>query len=192
LQQRREEMLADISLGKATQSDLKKIDVEIDQALRQDSGAVAGHRDAVQTLAGLRKRLAEAEARRDTLREQVPLVLGEYFLAEAERTYAEYLKQAASVAAKMSRLVALEQLYVTYGKKDPSRNHFRYSTWDDAMLPTFHLRSSSEMKSPVGRQGVLFTLDQIFYRGDGGLRDFDRLETHEVEALRKAGLDGLL
>lgn len=182
LRRRREDVLADIILGRSSEGTLR----ELDDTLRSEEERVALLRDrasevvsiASQTAGGLSRKLAVARAMLEELRAATPPVLDAALLEEAEGACVAYANAALRVKEAFVRLIALDQLMDRYGDR---RRRVRSSDWQEAMLPTFTLPPCDGLELP-GWPGILFSARILSY-GD----TFRNSEHSELARLQAAG-----
>ena len=114
LLERREDILAGLSTGDATEGQLKAIDRELEALNTQIADASAKAADIISqaesTLAGLRRKLKEAEEDRDELLRQKPEVARLVLKTQAAVLYSDYLKLGKELGEKFVRLMSLNAL----------------------------------------------------------------------------------
>ncbi|MDH3997589.1 MAG: hypothetical protein OET90_02010 [Desulfuromonadales bacterium] len=114
LPQQREDLLASIAIGEASEDDLSEIDqkieekeLEVSQTSTEASQVIS---KAEQAIAGLKRKLSEAESELATLEDQSSQVLSHYLVVRAEVEGAEYARLAEKLAEKYQRLIGLGTL----------------------------------------------------------------------------------
>lgn len=150
LQQRREDILAGLSTGDATEVQLRAIDKEIEALNSQIADASAKASEilskAEPTLAGLRRKLADAEGQVKKLTLQKPDVARLVLKTQAASVYADYLRLGEELGEKFVKLMSLNALICSV----PERRHIDHSILLMASLmkiPRFKVGPDSEAPS---------------------------------------------
>jgi DNA repair exonuclease SbcCD ATPase subunit len=138
----RENLLADIVLNKRSNKELEELDAVIAGAQKEldENTANAGRvvPDAKAAIAGLERRLAEAEESLARLKEKKPEELWAFLLSEAERIGGEYSEACKVVAAKHRQLLAIDGIIKRI--TNYARNKTILTNWGvDLELPLFRL-----------------------------------------------------
>lgn len=142
----REEILADIALGKATTVDLEAFD----RQAREEEATIAASRGAVkstvqnaqQTIDGLKRRLADARVELSALREELPQIRRKFLLAQAEALGVDYMARAEEFVGIFRQLVAINQLI-----GPPSRINGHMSEY--LCIPLFNLSACAGQDVPA-------------------------------------------
>jgi chromosome segregation ATPase len=134
LLRKREDILADISMGKATDKDLKALDEEI---AAQDEAVIEFNKTASQAnqvIAGLQRKLSAAEDELNLLQSRRQDVFTEFLMGRAEILGEEYVELSMQLIDKYKQLVALDQI-IGYPSRltGPIRDGFA--------IPTFRLKA---------------------------------------------------
>lgn len=110
----RQNLLADIALGKASQEDLNQLDKKIAETNKatadSHTNAKATIEPARQTIIGLQRRLDEATGKLNALKEKKNEVIFHYLMNRAEMLGEEYINLAKKLVSKFSELVALDRI----------------------------------------------------------------------------------
>lgn len=114
-EQERENLLAAIAIGEKGQADLDALDARLAQTRQQARDAQPGITGIAQTIAGLKRRLVDVQAKLQGLREERPALLRSLLLSEAEAEGAEYAGLAVALVNRYRRLKALETLLHGHG-----------------------------------------------------------------------------
>lgn len=160
LQREREDVLADIALGRKSHADLAEVDRRIGEATNSKRTSLAA-KDAAellrveQSLEGLRRRRNEAVQELRNTEKLTQGIIKEFLIADAAETYASYLANAGKVIADLKRIMALHFIYekATGDKSSPFTTFY----WDKALLPTFNLPHDGAGAGNGG--GLLFGTD---------------------------------
>lgn len=141
LQTERENLLAEIACGLASEADLKWLDVRIKEAQQAEAASRADAEaittPARQTISGLTRKREEAAAARDALLQLKPEIWRLLLLTEAERIGGEYSELAAQVGEKFRQLLALDSLL----GNSPLRGY----NWQNLCLPAFKVGPMGEL-----------------------------------------------
>lgn len=146
---RREELLTDLALGKASQSDLQTLDHEI-SALQQERATILDQarqsiEDSEQTLLGLRRRLGVVDQEiADELQSEEPLV-SRVLLRHAEDLGEDYARAALELKAAFLRLLGIDRLLRNHGHK---QSIYSYSAVDSFTIPSFYLDCCRAVELP--------------------------------------------
>ena len=133
----REELLADIALGKAPADNLGKLDDEIDQARKaQEAEQVTNDKiiiDAQNTIAGLERGTHSIKIRIAKLNHLTPGILDYLVMGMAQQSAEDFNRLAQEMAQKLIELVALDKMVSEFGK----RNHtgLFHTDWWAAQIP---------------------------------------------------------
>lgn len=114
LLERREDILAGIATGDATEAELKAVDKELENLNARIADASAKASEVMATagprLAGLQRMLKDAEQRLGKLKEQKPEVTRQFLKTQAALVYGDYLKLAHQLGEKFVQLMSLNAL----------------------------------------------------------------------------------
>lgn len=114
LQVKREEILADIALGKKKQKELDKIDDEINALVKDADGnhadSINQFRQVKQTISGLESRLKKAEAILQELSSLTPHVAEQYLVKLINQAGSEYIKHAQGLIGAFRLIKAYSDL----------------------------------------------------------------------------------
>ena len=152
LDKAREDLLARIALGDATEKDLADFDKEHSKKLTAAREAKKSSESAVvsanQTIAGLRRRLAEAESELSNLIDQKNSALFSFLKSEIEKAGDEYLELARALTEKYKNIMGLEALMRSY----TDNPRVRTANYGDFRIPMFNLRAFQSFlaKAPAG------------------------------------------
>ena len=184
LQPERQALLADIAMGNATEADLKALDRRIREAsgnAEQGKATASPIIDrAAQTLAGLRGKLATAEADLQALNEKRRDLLLGYLQTEAEAEGKKYAELGLAAFASLKRILSLNTLGASLAGRD-----FAGDFWSAFQVPVLPLKACSEHELK-NWNGFIAKADTLIYASQ-------LAETTEAEraAIRQAGA-GLL
>lgn len=142
LTERKEDILAEIALGKNLQKELDKItsDIETEKKLlatREKTISEAG-----KSLPGLQRKLSAAKENLQNLENQKSEILIQYLRHEAEQIGQEYSEAALNLIDKYNRLISIDALIIVQGGKAISGGGFH-----DFSIPAFHLSALSSLVS---------------------------------------------
>ncbi|EKD81731.1 MAG: hypothetical protein ACD_39C01664G0001 [uncultured bacterium] len=152
LDKSREDLLAKIALGDATAKDLAAFDKEYAKDMSAAREARKSSENAVssanQTIAGLRRRLAEAEQELNTLIDQTGSARFHFLKSEIETVCDDYLELANALTEKYKRIMALEALMRTF----TDNPKIRTANYNVFKIPMFNLRAFQSFlaKAPAG------------------------------------------
>lgn len=137
--QERNEMLADIALGKSQAAELPEIDEKLRLATAKAEES-AGLMDdiitiALQTISGLKRKLTITENDLQSINCAKTEAERRFLLAEAEKVGAEYIEAAKLVTAAFRRLLALNEILTKKGHQNIEGE----TSLSLTMLPTFNL-----------------------------------------------------
>jgi hypothetical protein len=143
LTERKEDILAEIVLGKDLTKELDKItcDIETEKKLlttREKTIAEAG-----KSLPGLQRKLLTAKANLKNLEDQKSEILIQYLRCEAEQVGQEYGKAASMLIDKYNRLTSLDYLLTLQGGVTIDSCSFH-----DFSIPAFQLNAFKSLISP--------------------------------------------
>lgn len=143
LKEKKEDILAEIALGKDLTKELDKVssDIETEKKLltaREKTIAESG-----KSLPGLQRKLSLAKENLKKMEDQKSEIIIQYLRHEAEQVGLEYGEAAAILINKYNRLVSLDSLMVMQGGKTIGGGGFH-----DFSIPAFHLRALSSLVSP--------------------------------------------
>jgi len=143
LTERKEDILAEIALGKNLQKELGKItsDIETEKKLLEAREKTIS--EAGKSLPGLQRKLSAAKENLQNLENQKNEILLQYLRHEAEQIGQEYGEAALNLIDKYNRLVSLDALIIFQGGKTISGGSFH-----DFSIPAFHLSALSSLISP--------------------------------------------
>jgi len=160
LQLAREDLLADIAAGVASRNELAALDAEIQEILSDSDGhqatALGQERDNAQALAGLKRRLSAAQARRDALIAQSPEVIEQLLIARAEAVAEEYLANAQALQLSCRQLQGIAEL-LTSAVPGASKTQVLSGEWSRLMIPTLPLQALREAQHTVAGNEVLYS-----------------------------------
>ena len=151
----RENLLAKITLGEATTKDLNSFDKKYAkeqgkiQKIKKNSKSII--LSANQTIAGLQRRLTNAETQLNTLITQKDTVQLHFLRSEIEKTGDEYSELANSLIEKYKRILGLEGLMRTF----ITNPKIRGINYHDFRIPTFSLRAFGDTHSDYRHGGFL-------------------------------------
>jgi chromosome segregation ATPase len=118
---RREELLADIALGKAGAEELADLDQDIARTRQAQEAEQSSNAqiitDANNTISGLERRTESIKARIAELNHLTPGVLDGLIMGIAQQTADEFNRIAQDMAQKLIELAALDALVSTFGKR---------------------------------------------------------------------------
>lgn len=163
LLQRREDMLADRSIGAATQADIDALDKEIqhaERAISDKARAVAVRTsELTQALRGLGRKRDEAAAEIVELAAAGEGLMFGAIKSEMETVCEEYVEAALAVQSLFLRLVALERISMVFR----SAGVGAVSPNAEMQLPFVRLPQCRGIANPWNEsRGVLFATDSIF------------------------------
>lgn len=189
LQREREDVLADIALGRKSDADLAAVDRRISDATNSKRTSMSA-KDAVeflrveQSLEGLRRRRNEAAKELLDTEELTSGIVKEFLVATAAEAYASYLANAGKTVADLKRLIALSSIFEkTTGDKS---NPFTQYYWSSALLPTFNLPHDGT-GAYSGSAGILFKADIYLNTAEP-----ESVMDAEAERLRATGVFDLI
>ncbi len=146
----RENLLAAIAMGKATDSDLVRLEEQIEarQTASDTFNQISAR--AMSVIAGLQRKLDEAETALNSLRSKREDIITEYFMGQAEVLGEQYVKLSLKLVEKYKELMALDEI-IGY----PSR--LTGPVRDGFAIPTFKLRAFDglEKKGIYGQIGAV-------------------------------------
>lgn len=178
LQEQRSQVLADIALGNATKAALDKIDAEIGGLLQDKGGehirSIESHRQAHQTLAGLRSRLEQARDHYARLSDYTNELLAQALRSEAERVGETYFAHAKEAIDAFQELVAIDRILRNVA--GDSSASFLPPAWWIMNMPAFMLECAKHTELHDAVSGVLYSAQRAV---DGGLIDASEAETRD-------------
>jgi hypothetical protein len=165
LNTQREQCLADIALGNASEEDLLKIDEEISQqkeTIRKEAEeAIKVINPAQATIAGLKQKLTAAEEHLTRLKTEGRALLIAFFESEAEKEGKQYIRDAVKLSRSFKRMVAINGLIERYSV-DGSQKSILFDTWDEILLPGFRLGSFTNNNFRGNAREIIFSLPDHF------------------------------
>lgn len=179
LVRQREDLLAEVAIGTAGTDDVTKLDKTIaeQQALAEKIGpAIAA---AEHTIAGLKRKLQDAQAALVAHREQGCNLLRVYLLSECEREGEAYFAMAKAYEEKFKRMMALSELVAATGV---NQLLVRTNRTSEVFLPSFNVQACLG-HTMFHDPGALFSL-----RG-GTMRDVRSWTDLEKDRLREQGIE---
>lgn len=183
LQREREDVLADIALGRKTDADLVAVDRRISEATNSKRTSLAA-KDAAeilrieQSLEGLRRRMNEAVQDLRNTEKLTPGIVKEFLVADAAATYADYLENAGKAIADLKRVMALHLIYEK--STGDMANPFTMFYSASALLPAFRL-PHDDTRVAMAAPDLLFKSDM--YRGTEEEASVMSAETERLCAL---------
>lgn len=139
--QARENMLADVAAGNATDKDLAKLEDKIRSETTAIKDATAKAmpiiETAQQTIAGLQRRLEGAISERDTLKKKKAEIISFFLTSEAEQIGEEYVSLALQLIDKFKRLRAVDELL--------GNRRFTCVNHREFFIPAFNLKAFAEV-----------------------------------------------
>jgi hypothetical protein len=134
---KREELLADIALGKAKAETLEKLDSDIEQARKDQEAEQSSNKniitDAKNTIAGLERGAESIKARIAELNHLTPSVLDYLLMGMAKQSAEEFNRLAQEMAQNLTELAALDKMISDLGKRD--RSGLFPNSWWNAQIP---------------------------------------------------------
>lgn len=176
----REEILADIALGKATEVDLEAFD----RKAREEEATVVASLAAVkptaqnaqQAIDGLKRRLADAQIELSALKGEFPQVRDKFLLAQAEALGVDYMAIAQRLVDIFKQLVAIDQI-MGY----PSRICGHKTA--DLCIPLFRVSACDNQDTPVYQ--FQFKAPRTMWTGE----EMSAAVTAERERIRALGIE---
>jgi len=145
LQTQRGQLLAEIALGEASQSDLNELDSEIQELIlsseESEAKAISRFRDACQAVAGLQEKRKIKALEYDQLKSLSSELLGRYFLREMGGLSAQYSEKVQEIAKLLERILAISRLAEAAGSSN-SEFEINGELWKTC-LPSILLNSES-------------------------------------------------
>jgi chromosome segregation ATPase len=161
LLRKREDILADIAVGVAKESDLKELDEQIEIEIEKVYGAKGEVKTvtdlAQQTIAGLQRKLAPLQGELAALKEQRKGVLVRFLTSEAEKVGAEYARLADEITTKFRQLIALDGILSSTDSSESIADNIH-----DLFIPQFHIQSHVAERAALWSSngiGVMSTMD---------------------------------
>lgn len=180
LERRLQDTLAAFEVDQVTENELREAEAKLEEAKTAVERAAPAMRRARSTLEGLRRLLADAQARVAALEGQMPKLVYAALREEAEAVGADYVNAAELLKQHYLRLRALEQL--ARNVTNQHRNHFLSNYTAEVAIPAFAL-SAFDGKVRPAHPGVLFSSSLESYSNIFGLAT-----QAEAERLRSAGV----
>lgn len=122
LYNKKSDLLADIAQGEDKHDELNEINTEITQKEKQKSDLAtkkeAAANQALQTKAGLIRKLEIERQGLERLHKHTPCILDQFLLTESKKLCKEYLLCANKTRKYMLRLAALQELIVSQGERN--------------------------------------------------------------------------
>lgn len=183
LQRRREDVLAAVATGEATQDAIAAIDGEIATLLAdtdgQEGARLQQYRELSQTLSGLERKLKEAVDTLAQLEADTPEMLTSFLRTEAEDAGRAYIESARVVIENFQRLHTLNTLITSRGQSSP----ISVKAFPDMRLPAFVLDCFSSVSAHDAAQGVFYSSHAALAEGQ-----FNTSRSDELQRLREMGL----
>lgn len=183
---RRAEILADISIGKATLDDLDSIDRQIQESDRESLEARSQAKQAIananQTITGLQTKLEKAESELKGLEARGTHVVHEFLISEAEKAGAEYLQAFNSLETSFRRLIAIDRIMTRRKYKG-----ICLAKTDEILIPAFDLNSHAEKRGKIAFNKSELIMSSI----SGSGRHHNKVEDDaaaEINRWKKAGI----
>lgn len=191
LQLEREELLATIATGEGDPAHLEELDTQINALLADKEGVQAREaekfRDARQTVAGLQKKLAAAEAELMELKDAAPFVLKQYLASELSKAAEAYNRSAEELATLFLHVQVIYEL-ASRVPGPPNIPNLELSAWRDAVIPVANLPGLVDLpQCHDADRRILFSAEKAWNRGE--MREGNRSEKRR---LQKAGLNRLV
>jgi len=146
----RENVLADIAMGMDKQAELNQLDTDIcteESRKREHEEAVAKACSTLKpALAGLQRKLTDAESELILLKEKKPTVIEGFLKSEAERLATSYVETAVNLARQLERIVAIGSMIKSYGG-----NIFNNYSSQTLTVPLFSLAACLDNTHPAYR-----------------------------------------
>jgi chromosome segregation ATPase len=188
---KREELLAESALGEDCTDAIARLDAEISEKSQAFDAEIAERegqiQHATQTAAGLRRRLAAAQAELDRLQATTPEIMKQFLISEIETAGREYIRGAKAVMKNYLKVVALERLYRSH--TGWTKSGFMLFATEDLLLPTFRLKACEGLHQHDASRGVLFSGNNAGYKSSGGLSEYDRQAVAERARFEQLGID---
>lgn len=118
LYQDRQDLLAESVMGKDVAKEIKRLDGEIEAKEKELAQAEKKRNDAEYAIAGLNRKLADAETKLRSLEEEGKQILLHFLKGEAELVGDEYAQTVNELIRFYNRLLALDTLIMSYSE-DP-------------------------------------------------------------------------
>jgi uncharacterized coiled-coil protein SlyX len=185
LVQKREDLLAEISVGNAASDELTKLDAEIDRQneIHGETSAKAEQviTPARQTVAGLRRKLGQAEAELKALTEERGSLRQALYRDEAEKAGADYVRVANELHALLMRLIGFNELI-------EGRNVLGIST-ERYAIPTMRLKAFEDEQKCGPFKECMFHGDLFGYASSENSLWPATLGAVEIDRLRAMGME---
>ena len=141
--QTREDLLADIAVGKASDEDLirleEKIRIESEAVTEAKGKAMPIIEPAQQTIAGLQRRLESEKKELETLRGEKGEIVFQFLMAQAEQVGEEYLSLALQLIDKFKRLRAIDSIF-------NRSSHLSLINYGEFFIPTLNLKACQRVE----------------------------------------------
>lgn len=151
LNQKRQQLLADMALGSNVTTELEQVDRELQLVQEQAQAAEIRRNEAKQVIAGLNQRLTEAKTLLESLHVTGKSIHYRYLRGEAEAAGAEYVRAASELIKTVQRLYALDELMKAFPEN--GRFSLLQGRSKAVMLPTFALKA---IPASPGADGVYY------------------------------------
>jgi DNA repair exonuclease SbcCD ATPase subunit len=143
LKERKEDILAEIALGKDLTKELEKITSDIETEMKRLAAQEKIISEAGKALPGLQRKLLIAKENLKKLENQKSEILLQYLRREAEQVGQEYGEAASILIDKYNRIVSLDLLMIQQGGKTIGGEGFH-----DFTIPAFQLNAFNSLISP--------------------------------------------
>lgn len=172
LEQRHEDILAEIAIGNAKAADVEALEKDIAAAKAKRAEINPAVEVCQKTMYGVQRKVQDKMAELDELKKSMPRFIRTYLLAEAERVAQSYLQHAAALIADFKRIEGIAAVLQQHGHVPHLRPHGA-----DIMLPAYALQAF-EGKTLFHRAGLIFNL-----AGYGEILPWAAAETDRIKAL---------
>lgn len=188
---RRQDLMADITLGNATEADMKELDEEIakeqkaiQEAQKKSEPLMKQAQAALNTLPGLERKLSYALEKLESIQSITNEVEQRFYLGEAENLAAEFIDHATQIKALYMRLAGVNNIITSLGGNDFMANNHAKIMLGGLLIPIFKLPQFKGMESnPVERPGVFFSSEfEIFADSISNAADAERIRIADVLA----------
>lgn len=169
LEGQREDMLADIALGEGSKSNLIELDkhiAKVRETVEAEAQSPKNARSqtgaAIQSMAGLNRRISEADEELRALKAKRKEVISRFLMGKAEQVAGEYVSDALLLTEKFSQLAALSSLVRSFDNS----TQLMSNDFESFCIPVFNLRTFKGLgyiheqgqmaaaKSAVSRPGI--------------------------------------
>ncbi|MBS0473890.1 MAG: hypothetical protein JSR28_01925 [Proteobacteria bacterium] len=175
LDERMDDLLADVAIGKATDEAVTQLEAERREARETAERIRPELEKFARTVAALERKAEDARVRVRQLKEDKPALMRRFLMDEAQAECRRYVDDGLRAAQSYQRLKALEVLLGEAGSNQPL-----CASRETMVLPGFNLAASEEAPRHPVLTGILFKVDQRFDFGVPG-----RLAAEERTALRE-------